>query len=232
MGRLVASPDGIDPTFEPVPGVDPEMLAKFRATDLLACTRYLAGGISLHASAVAWPGAALALVGESGAGKSTTAMGLVERRGAAFLADDIVSLRLAPDSNPLAEPVEDSFWLEGRACSWFGVPERAEAKQPCRPRKRATEAVPLTAVVHLAFDDSEEGVRLDALSGHDRFLVWTRAHVSFAFQRPERVLDDFNKRASLSEAVPLFDLRRPRRPELLDDVLDLLSRRFAPCEGG
>src|SRR5262249_29058989 len=48
--------------------------------------------VSLHASAVAVDGRAIALIGPPGAGKSTTAAALAER-GVAVLSDDIVPLK-------------------------------------------------------------------------------------------------------------------------------------------
>lgn len=50
----------------------------------------------LHASAVVWRGQGIAFLGRSGAGKTTLALELC-RRGASFLADDVLALERGPD---------------------------------------------------------------------------------------------------------------------------------------
>jgi hypothetical protein len=63
----------------------------------------LRGIPSLHASAVAVDGAAVALVGAAGVGKSSTAAGLCVR-GHALVADDVLALRTTEDGGIAAQP--------------------------------------------------------------------------------------------------------------------------------
>jgi hypothetical protein len=58
---------------------------------ILAFVLRLRGAVCLHASAVALGGRAVALVGQTGAGKSTTAAAFA-RRGAPVMSDDVVAL--------------------------------------------------------------------------------------------------------------------------------------------
>jgi len=210
-------------TFFPRPGVDHGLLAKFVATDLLACRRYLSGLLSIHASAVAWPSGGIALVGESGAGKSTTAMALVERGGAAFLADDIVPLDIVGNSQALIQPVEDAFWLGEDSRVAFGIADPStKSKRACAPRARAREAAPLRCIVQLVFDNGADKPELSRLSGQDTFVVLSRSQVSFSFGDVDAVVRDLEIRARLAACVPLLSLRRRRSFDALPVVTELL----------
>src|ERR1017187_6947750 len=64
IGSFLGSPSAKTGTFIAAAGTDAAMIDKFKATSLLACRRYLAGNLSLHASAVALPVGAIVLVGD------------------------------------------------------------------------------------------------------------------------------------------------------------------------
>ena len=129
IGRLFSSPLRAEARFVPSYGVEPRLLEKFCATSLVACERYLAGGLSLHGSAVQLSSGTIVLVGEGGAGKSTTAMAMVENDGAGFLADDIVAVDWR-ESTPVVPPMKDSFWLTNDASAWFGLRTTTQASGP------------------------------------------------------------------------------------------------------
>ncbi len=71
------------------PALDPEIASLLITGTLLAAVRMLAGDLVLHASAVAIDGRALAIVGDSGMGKSTLAAALCED-GARLVSDDLL----------------------------------------------------------------------------------------------------------------------------------------------
>jgi len=207
IGRLMAS--GTETKFWPAQEADPVGLQKFRATSLIACERYLLGRLSLHGSAVSMPHGALVLVGEAGAGKSTTAMALVEHAGGAFLADDIVPVDWQ-DGVPFVSPVEDQFWLTAESASWFGVPASGGRKTAHPPRARAVAAERLRAIVHLTFDEEEGGLSLEPLTGQRKFEVLSRAQVCYSDFADADTLRNLEARAELAASVPVFHLRRPR----------------------
>lgn len=221
VGQLRAPLGGPEPTFHPAEGVDEVMLQHFRATEVLACTRYLRGEFSLHGSAVSWGGTAVALIGNSGAGKSTLAAALVERANAVFIADDIVPIDWR-DSTPVAVPVEDHHWLTSESCRWLGARESAARKQAISPRARATAPGTLSFVAELVFDDGLSGPALDRLAGHASFLALSAAHQCYPVGGDAPVLD-FEMRARLAAHVPVFQLRRPRRLEAIDAAAAMLA---------
>jgi serine kinase of HPr protein (carbohydrate metabolism regulator) len=217
IGRLVAS--GAETKFWPAQDADPVRLQKFRATSLIACERYLLGRLSLHGSAVSMANGAVVLVGETGAGKSTTAMALVERTGGAFLADDIVPVDWH-DGVPFVSPVEDQFWLTAESASWFGVPASRGRKTAYPPRARAIAAERLSAIVHLTFDEEERSLSLERLTGQKKFEVLSRAQVCYSDFEDADTVRNLQARADLAMAVPVLRLRRVRSLGALTTIME------------
>lgn len=76
---------------EPAPGVADALLAFPLLGPVLACALHLRGRYLLHASAIRVGGAAIAMMGDKGAGKSTLASALLSA-GHPLLADDLVAV--------------------------------------------------------------------------------------------------------------------------------------------
>jgi hypothetical protein len=229
IGRLLTSASGESPEFHPAVGVKGSALDKFRATSLLACRRYLAGAMSLHGSAVRLAGGAILFVGDKGAGKSTTAMALVERGRGEFLADDVVPIDWVR-ATPVVPPVDDSFWLTEDASGWFGRPSRYEGKRPHPPRARAGRPEPLRGIVELVFDESLDRLDLQPMSGQEAFLLLSRAQICYPTGAEGEVIRDLESRARLGRAARAFRLRRPRRFDTLEAVEQVLSGCLSDVE--
>jgi len=226
IGRAVASRADSTVTFHPEPGVSIETVRKFRVTTLMACERYLNGALSLHGSAVCLPSGAVVLVGDSGAGKSTTAMALVEHEGGAFMADDVVPVDLGP-ATALVHPVEDTFWLTGDTCASFRLSGPISGKLPCAPSRRATHPTTLQAVIHLTFDDSAAPRALERLHGRETFVALSRAHFSFPWETLSSTLADFEVRERLAALAPVFRLRRPHSLGSLESIAHTIAQCIA-----
>ncbi|MFB0613737.1 hypothetical protein [Aurantiacibacter poecillastricola] len=78
------------------------------------------GFVTLHASAVAINGRAVAIAGRSGMGKSTTSAALA-LRGHGHIADDLLALSLAEDGKVLATPAFPSIALWRNALELLGL---------------------------------------------------------------------------------------------------------------
>jgi hypothetical protein len=199
---------------------------------VLAAALRARGAICLHASAVAIDGLAVALLGEGGAGKSTTAAGLL-RLGARPLADDLTvvveregrflvhggsrRLRLHPDA-AAALGVENDL-----PRVWPDLPDRPERRYLDPPDESVDLSfpapVPLVALYILPERDSKiEGTVIEPLSAAHG-LAALLSDASPSFMLPELGLPpEFDRRARLARAVPIRTLRRGVGLERLDSI--------------
>lgn len=89
VGTFAVEGGGRTIAVAPTPGVGDDLLAFPLLGPVLACALHLRGRFVLHASAIRVGGAAVALMGDKGAGKSTLACAFLSS-GRALLADDLV----------------------------------------------------------------------------------------------------------------------------------------------
>lgn len=124
--------------------VDPALCAEdlehLLVDQLLPLVMSRMGRLSLHGSAVAWGGRGLALLGRSGAGKSTTATAAVVRLGAELIADDQVVIE-PRGAEHLVHAGYASTRLWGDAARAFGAPRATAAHEVERKERVALRAV-------------------------------------------------------------------------------------------
>jgi hypothetical protein len=226
MGTLRATETGSWSEFVPAPGIDPLRIQKLKNGAVLALLRHLEGKLSLHASAVAFDGAAVLCVGDPGAGKSTAAADLCARAGVELVADDVASIELTSTSIDVL-PSHETHWLlpESRAALGFASDDPRKRSFP--PAARADRRARIAAIVQLVFDDSLLAPELVTLRGAQRFAILNASAFRFRVDEPEANLHDFTQLMDLSERVPVLELRRPRALADLPragDVLVALTR--------
>jgi hypothetical protein len=137
--------DGVIHSVTPCGDAEPRAVEKVRQGAAAAFAHAVAGGISLHASAVALGDAATVCVGTSGAGKSTLASALCKDHGFSLLADDVAVLREGSDW--CVAPSEANVWL---APSWAHS-QRTKEPVHCAPARAPSS---IRSIVALAFDES------------------------------------------------------------------------------
>ena len=103
VGAFLVSHEENRIDVDPVPGLDPRLLSFPLLGPVLATYLHYGGCFVLHASAVSVNGEGVVLLGDKGAGKSTTASALVTA-GHTLLSDDVVAIRFCPDGPPLIQP--------------------------------------------------------------------------------------------------------------------------------
>jgi hypothetical protein len=197
----------------PAPGVDPRLAEKLAGTGALAFVRALRGQPSLHGSAVARDGVALACLGESGAGKSTAAAELCRLSRFEFLADDVVALEQS-ENRCRVLPTESAHWLFDADSAVKGpVPAPALGVAPAD----------LRILAWLRFDDRASRPEARRLRGIEAYSILSSSAIRFeradAVQRRElEVL------ATLASQARLYEVIRPRgcapraTAELLADI--------------
>jgi len=183
------------------------------------------GRHNLHATLVVPPGGgpAVAVLGDSGAGKSTTTVALV-RRGWTLACDDIVEVRPGADGS-VAHPVDRPLHLSDDAAALLGLDPADGRPLPLRDKRAyvvptAPGSVPLGALVVLSPLGADEvaATRVDALAAlptvaasADRYGIATLPAHRSAF---------LAWAAGVCSSVAVWDVRRPAGRDTVDAVAD------------
>jgi hypothetical protein len=217
--RVRLTPDHADVDW--LADVGPSAREKFHGGIVRALPRYMHGATILHASAVATPHGALAVMGESGAGKSTAAA-LLCRRGAKLLSDDSTVI-----STRGVEPVESQHWLRNEACVALEIPSGDAEKHGVRA-DCANDPVPLAAIVWLEVGE-RDAVRVERLRGAVVMEHLLRSALRLPFGH-ERALHDFKALADLAATARIFRVLRPPTfsVTLRNELVEVLLRLVAP----
>jgi hypothetical protein len=214
--------------IQAAPGADLELLAALLLGNVLAFVLGMAGETVLHASAVEADGAALAILGAPGAGKSTLAAHLC-LAGAHLITDD--TMRIGID-DPGPHCFQGTHRLRLRAGAAADLAERFDPElrtktadgrialgltPSCDPRPRlealvVSELAPDAPAVEIRRLRAREAVT--ALIANSRLVGWTRT----AELRPQ-----FAALTQLAEIVPVVEARipwrDPRPPGLGEELL-------------
>ncbi len=182
------------------------------------------GHLVVHASAVDIDGSAVLVAGRSGAGKSTTALGL-RARGHRLLVDDVCTI-VDIDGRPHVQPYLRGVNLTPVAAAGLGI-AYADLSALSAGRGKASfvaddpgpDPVPVTAVAILTPDDLVDVVRTEPFTGAQR-LAALDPHCERDGAAPA-ILGAaalFARTASLASAVTVARVRRPARSWHLDAV--------------
>lgn len=194
------------------------------------------GILPLHGSAVVIDGKAYAFLGDSGAGKSTTAAALLER-GGRLLTDDVVAIAYGPNEElPAVIPgyPQQKLWQEslerlGRNPSEYATIYETKHAVPVLA-SYCGESIPLAAIFELkpTEDDSETSIRLERRQGFESLPDLMR-HTFRSPLVPMLGLEawHFSAVARLAGAIGIFRLRRPlsgfTARQVVDRVFQALS---------
>jgi hypothetical protein len=203
----------------------------------------LLGHVCLHASAVAAGGAAVALLGAAGRGKSTTAAGFVSL-GFPLLADDVTALHTGADGVAVLPAYPRlNLWpdaaraLYGTACAlprltpaggindWWDKRYRdLEVGREFHP-----EPLPLAAVYVLGERASDDRApRIEPLSPRDAFMTLVDgSYVNYALDEGMRATE-FEVLGRLVRSVPVRLVTAPDHPTR---VLDLCAAILGDYDG-
>jgi hypothetical protein len=199
--------------------VGPVLGFVLRALDVLA----------LHASAVIVDGEAVLLLGESGAGKSTTAAALA-LRGHAPLSDDLTALTFTEDT-VLAQPAFDHLrlWPESETLL-FGQIGTLERITPDWEKLRfdfrtPAQAVPVRAIIHLVAREHAQPCAL--LSTQDAILTLTaHSYSNYTLSENSRATE-LQQIGELVRRIPVYRLSRSAQlspAAICDEITTLLTQ--------
>ncbi len=187
------------------------------------------GYLCLHATVVEIAGTVLAIAGESGAGKSTTAASLTQR-GHHLIVDDTTVVDLTP-TGPVVLPFRRSVHLTDDATAALGIPNDKLTRDPASNKhlwhpggqSAAPGPLPLGAIVLL--DPTGNGtVDVEALTGAEKLAQVAnhagRRETSSHLLGPRTY---FSSLATLCAAVPVWLVRRAPQARTLDTVTDAIE---------
>jgi hypothetical protein len=228
----------LDPTLRHAsvhlhPDADPEIISVLVAGTLLAFVLALRGEPVLHASAVQIGDEALAFVGASGMGKSTTAT-LFCADGARLITDDVLRLDLTrtPPTCSLGATELRLRKSAGELSEAFTVPPTrrvtGDARDALAVPTATTEDLPLRAIVVPVPD--RDGLRETVVEAPDpmtSFLLLSRFPRLLGWQDEEVLRRQFQQLGDLIERVPVFIARMPWGPPFPDDVAASIRRAVA-----
>ena len=204
-------------------GIAFEEVAELLLGPVLSCVLAQRGFTCLHAATVKIAGRVVAIVGRSGAGKSTTALAVVQR-GGALIADDVAvfdqdpgrpavrsgapRLRMCPDSAVSlvgSYAALDSMWIH----------------EDRRPEKRYVQVDESTAVpgdttwpldaVYMLVPDAQAAVPVVSTLSPSQALgrLMTMRHMASALDAAAH-RRDFQVMAQVAESLPIRELIRPQ----------------------
>lgn len=213
---LVVSADGM-----PAPGAPPELLIDSYYRTVVPMALHAYGLETLHGSAVAMPGGAVALCAPPRNGKSTIAFALGQR-GHRVLADDAVVLDFSGRSGrPDVVPLPFELRLRQQSAEHFDHPSKHEvhvAEQTVAPGGR----LPLAAVVVLS--RGAQSVSAERLSPEAAFKALLEQSQVFSVSAAARKGDMMRAYLGLAASIPVYRLEYPTGLEVLGDVCDEIVR--------
>ncbi len=233
IGRFAVARDGrlIEWVVESAPRSD---AAAAVSGPVLGFALQLQGMTSLHGSATAVDGEAVALLGPSGYGKSTVAAALLAH-GAELLTDDVLAIDFL-EGRPQALPSYPSMklWPDalGRLLSgdgWQTLPRHASwLDKRVVPASEVgavcPEARPLGAIFVLVPTVPESEPAPQPFEGKDALLALV-AHgynAQLLALEPELLANQLDVYRRVAECVPVFALACPRTFDRLNEVVEIV----------
>lgn len=190
------------------------------------------GAEPLHATAIEWGGEAIALLGDSGFGKSTLAASFIAA-GCRLLTDDLLLVRQTGEGM-CAFPGPSRIKLFPDSAERFlgpavkGVPMNATTSKhviPLEAARRCRTPVPLRALYVLTAPEAMRGkrrVRIESLTVREAFFELVRGTFNRYIDDAARLQRQFAETTMLLNAVPVRKLSYPRSLARLPDVRELI----------
>ena len=224
--EFLVVPDGRRIWYRPLRKATYESLTTYLLGQVLSFSMLAAGSEPLHGTVMVHDGAAVGFLGHPGAGKSTLGAALLAR-GLPMLTDDLVALA----------PLKQTFGVHPGLARLKLFPRvlRAVLGDPAghRPRMNAATTKRVVPVAHRAFPrvaplralyvlgrPAGERIRIEPLSTAQAMLHAVRHTYNTVVGDPERRANQFDSARRLAAAVPMRQLRYPRRLSRLSDVCD------------
>ncbi|PYZ96966.1 aldolase [Alteribacter lacisalsi] len=183
--------------------------------------------LPLHGSALEINGKAYAVVGDSGAGKSTTAAALL-KRGCRLVSDDVIPVTFSTNNTPLVTPAypQQKLWQE--SLDSFGVSSHHLKPIIDRETKFAVpvkeqfsqEVMPLAGVFEITKGNALAFQPVNKLKAvHTLFLHTYR---NFFLEKSGLLEWHFNTTTRMVNQLSMFNIQRPEDRFTADEIADFI----------
>ncbi|MBM7618258.1 energy-coupling factor transporter ATP-binding protein EcfA2 [Bacillus tianshenii] len=185
--------------------------------------------LPLHGSAIAINGKAYAIVGDSGAGKSTTASALL-RLGYELISDDVIPVSFNEQGIPMVTPAypQQKLWQEsidefGMESSNFRPIIDRETKFAIPVSSQFCDtALPLAGVFEL-IKTEDETLTFSSVTGLERFhLLFQHTYRNFFIPRAGLMEWHFQTSAKMVNKMSFYRIQRPTSYFTTDKITDFI----------
>ena len=218
---------------DPYEGADPSAIRLFILSAIISVLIYQNNMMAIHSSSVIIKDQAVIIAGDSGAGKSTVALGLHNKKYE-ILNDDITTVFFDDISQPFVYPGNRHLRLWPKSLNDFGYKEsefqkiRPEVEKFSFPllRSKNIDPVSLKAIFLINSEEIEE-IEKKKLKGIELFENLKQSTFSYKLVkdlRKEAV--QFKLCATLANKIPVFQITRPQNMKSTDFV-DYMSNQLS-----
>lgn len=185
--------------------------------------------LPLHGSAVAINGKAYAIVGDSGAGKSTTASALLQK-GYELISDDVIPVTFTVDDTPVVTPAypQQKLWQE--SLNQFGM--ESNNLRPIIDRESkfaipvsaqfATTILPLAGIFELVKTE-EETTTFTLIQGLNRLhTLFLHTYRNFFLSRAGLMEWHFQTTTKLANKMPFYRIQRSSSEFTANQITDFI----------
>ncbi|MFV0644569.1 MAG: hypothetical protein ACK5NN_08725 [Sphingomonadaceae bacterium] len=223
------------------PGFDRRLIGLPLLGPVMAILLHQRGHMVLHASAIAIDDQAHVFLGDKGAGKSTTAAGLITA-GHRLIVDDVVALALSDSGEPVIHagfPAmkldQDMIWrMKPQHCEVIEPDDRAYTNGKSRVRirqGRMARPVPLGAVHRLSRGQSHAFVRADLASVLQCLIRYSYfPRLEGDAQSAANTAEIFSRASFWASRIVAGNLQVRDGLEHIGSLADYLTSVFGPAE--
>ena len=219
------SADGALVLWRRLVGVADEVLFTYLLNQVLSHCLLVRGVESLHATSVVIDGHAIAILGDTGYGKSTLAAAFV-RLGHPLLTDDVLVPEFL-DDGVLGHPSLPRLkLLPESADAMFGnrrsLPMNSFTTKvilPLGPAEHVVHPVPLRAIFALPSGSGAATISIRRAKGHRALLALVKNTFDATLFSRRRLEQQFSFASRLAKLVPVKLLSYPRRMDLLPAIV-------------
>jgi hypothetical protein len=231
VGTLLAR-NGQEVVIDPLPDVTEEVLRLFVLGTALGTLLHQRKLLVLHASAIAVQGEAIAFIGESGWGKSTTAATFC-LQGYQAVADDVVAIDFDAEGKPIVLPGFPQFKLWSDAIAALGYdPETLPRLRPELdkyghrvPVGFSLDPLPLRQIYVLGGGNT---FAIEPIPAQAAFLELVRHSYALRSLRKDGLnANHFRHATQLVKRVPVSRLVRQRSLSDLQEIIRLVEHDLA-----